>query len=122
MFTPRSAAFVAFSSGDLSAVLLRPGSHCRLVLEARFSSARGAHRFARLAARRAGRSVIVRRFGRPPDPNRVFAVSCPVSCPHTRPPACLSRPVSWSGGLRGFIAALSAAGLPKVWDNAESLG
>lgn len=109
LFSPRGAVFAAFASGGLLSFCVRPGrSGAAVVLVASFSSPASAGRFARRAARRAGRSVVVRSV----CPG-VWAVSCPVAWPSSRLPAGAGRAWPVSGGLRGLAAALGWAGLPR---------
>lgn len=105
---PRSAAWAAFRSGGLSSFVVSVSSRSfsGWALRASFSSPAGAARFARVAAVRAGVSVPIRPFG-----PACFVVSVPVAVPSRAP--FVGRSVVWSGGLRGFAAALPAAGLPR---------
>jgi hypothetical protein len=111
-FSPRSAAFVAFSSGSLCSLQVRPGSRAPVVVVAGFSSHRGAARFARRAARAAGVSVAVR-----PGPGGwlgAWLVPTPVAWPSSHLPGS-GRALPVSGGLRGLVAALPRAGLGARW-------
>jgi hypothetical protein len=104
----RSVAFSAFVSGSLRGLLLRPGrSGARAVLVCSFGCLRRAGRFAARWARRLGRSVVVRRVA------GLFEVSVPVALASCRWPRCVGFRLSWSGGLRGFVAALGAGGLVR---------
>ena len=110
---PRGAAFVAFARGGLRSVLVRPGaSGARLVLVAGFAALPAAGAFARWAARRCGRSVVVR--SGPGGAGGAWLVSCPVAWSSSRLPACCGRSVFVAGGVRGLAAALARAGLPRV--------
>jgi len=107
-YSPRSAAVVAFSCGDLRSFCVRPGRHgAAVVLVAGFDSPAAAARFARRAARRAGRSVVVRAG------EDVSFVSCPVAWRSSRLPAGAGRAWPVVGGLRGLVEALDLAGLPR---------
>ena len=89
-FSPRSAAFVAFSCGSLSSVLVRPGrSGAAWVLVAGFESLSSASAFARRAAIRAGRSVALRPGAG--GAAGAWSVSCPVAWPSSRGPAGAGR-------------------------------
>ncbi len=104
----RSVAWSAFVSGSLRSVLLRPGrSGARAVLVCSFSCARRAGAFAARWARRLGRSVALRRVA------GGWSVSVPVLLRSSRWPRCVGFRLSWSGGLRGFVAALGAGGLVR---------
>ena len=105
---PRSAAWAAFRSGGLSSFVVSVSSRSfsGWALRAEFRTLAGASRFARVAACRAGVSVPVRSFG-----PGCFVVSVPVVVPSRA--RFVGRAVVWSGGLRGFAAALPAAGLPR---------
>lgn len=107
MYTPRSAAFVAFSCGSLCSVgvgLGAPGVPA--FLNTRFTSAAGARRFARLAACSSGRTVAVRAYA------GLWFVDCPVFWRSSRlPGGGWAWPVS--GGLRGLMVVLDSAGLPR---------
>ena len=105
---PRSAAWLAFRSGGLSSfvVSVSARSFSGWALRASFSSPAGAARFARAAAVRAGVSVPVRSVG-----PGCWSVSVPVDVPSRAP--FVGRSVSAAGGVRGFAAALPAAGLPR---------
>ena len=98
-----------FRAGSLVGLLFRPSRWSRSgsVLVCSFRSAPRAGSFARRWAGRLGLSVAVRRSG------RGWAVSVPVFWPSSRGPAGGGRVVFWSGGLRGFVRALGAAGF--VW-------
>ncbi len=100
----RSLSFSAFRAGSLAGLHLRPSSHARTgrVLVCLFRSAASAGAFARRWAGRLGLSVAVRRHP------AGFAVSVPVAFGSSRWPGCAGRVVSWSGGLRGFVAALGS--------------
>lgn len=105
----RSVAWSAFVSGSLRSVSLRPGrSGARAVLVCSFACARRAGRFAARWARRLGRSVALRRV-----PGGQWSVSVPVALRSFRWPVGVCRRLSWSGGLRGFVAVLGAAGLVR---------
>ena len=112
-FSPRSAAFVAFSCGSLSSVLVRPGrSGAAWVLVAGFESLSSASAFARRAAIRSGRSVALR-----PGAGGAageWSVSCPVSWSSSRGPAGAGRLLPVAGGVRGLSETLDRAGLPNV--------
>ena len=98
----------AFASGGLLSFCVRPGrSGAAVVAACSFSSPAAASRFARRAARRAGRSVVVR-----PVCAEVWSVSCPVAWRYSRLP--VGAGVAWpvTGGLRGLLSLLAAAGLP----------
>jgi hypothetical protein len=111
-FSPRSAAFVAFSCGSLSSVLVRPGrSGAAWVLVAGFESLSSASAFARRAAIRAGCSVALRPGAG--GAAGAWSVSCPVAWPSSRGPAGAGRLLAVSGGVRGLSAALARAGLPR---------
>ena len=101
-FSPRSAAFVAFSCGSLSSVLVRPGrSGAAWVLVAGFESLSSASAFARRAAIRSGRSVALR-----PGAGGAageWSVSCPVSWSSSRGPAGAGRLLPVAGGVRGLL-------------------
>ena len=110
-FSPRSAAFVAFSCGSLTSVCVRPGrSGAAYVLVAGFGSFASASAFARRAAARAGCSVALRcDIG---GAAGEWSVSCPVVWRSSRGPACSSRLLAVSGGVRGLSDMLFHAGLP----------
>jgi len=111
-FSPRSAAFVAFSCGSLSSVLVRPGrSGAAWVLVAGFESLSSASAFARRAAIRAGRSVALRPGAG--GAAGAWSVSCPVAWSSSRGPAGAGRLLPVTGGVRGLSAALARAGLPR---------
>jgi hypothetical protein len=111
-FSPRSAAFVAFSCRSLSSVLVRPGrSGAAWVLVAGFESLSSASAFARRAAIRAGRSVALRPGAG--GAAGAWSVSCPVAWPSSRGPAGAGRLLPVAGGVRGLSAALARAGLPR---------
>ena len=111
-FSPRSAAFVAFSCGSLSSVLVRPGrSGAAWVLVAGFESLSSASAFARRAAIRAGRSVALRPGAG--GAAGAWSVSCPVAWPSSRGPAGAGRLLPVAGGVRGLSAALARVGLPR---------
>ena len=102
-------AWSAFRAGSLRAVCVRPGrSGAVVVASCLFASSAPACAFARRWASRLGRSVVVR-----PRGLLGWAVSVPVVRSSSRPPACFGRQLFWSGGLRGFAAALRRSGL--VW-------
>lgn len=105
---PRSTAYLAFRSGGLSSFVVTGSSRSfsGWVLRASFASPAGAGRFAAAAARRAGVSVAVRSFG-----PGCFVVSVPVAVPSRAP--YVGRSVVWSGGVRGFAAALPRVGLVR---------
>jgi hypothetical protein len=103
---PRRLCFSAFRAGGLRSLLIRPGrSGAAVVLVAVFSSSASASSFAARWAVRLGQSVVVR------SSPAGWAVSVPVSLPSFRRPPCFGRVICWSGGLRGFVRALGAAGL-----------
>ena len=104
-FSPRSAAFVAFSCGSLSSVLVRPGrSGAAWVLVAGFESLSSASAFARRAAIRSGRSVALR-----PGAGGAageWSVSCPVFWQSSRGPA---------GGVACCLWWVGSAACPPPW-------
>lgn len=113
-FAPRSAAFVAFSCGSLSSVLVRPSTSARSgwVLVAGFGAFAQAGAFARRAAARSGTSVALRAGAGGAAGS--WSVSCPVSWPSSRGPAGAGRLVAVVGGVRGLSSALARAGLPRL--------
>lgn len=113
LFSPRSAAFVAFSSGALESVLLRPSTHARsgAVLVCGFGSLPAAGRCAARVARRSGVAVAIR-----PGPGGAageWQVSAPVAVRSSRWPVGAGRLLPVVGGLRGLVAALGRAGVVR---------
>ena len=115
-FSPRSAAFVAFSWGPCRRCWSAPVAlGAAWVLVAGFESLASASSFARRAAIRSGRSVAVR-----PGAGGAageWSVSCPVAWPSSRGPARRGSPAACGGwGPRPvrhwarWLAALAAAG------------
>jgi len=109
---PRSAAWSAFLAGSLLSLCLRGGRHGEPTLFCDFASPARAGRFARRWAMRLGQCVAVRRL--PGHDGPVWAIRIPVEIRHTRMPPCYGRRFSWSGGLRGFIAAAQAHAI--LWE------
>ena len=104
---PRSAAWSAFVSGSLrSLCLLADLRSGEPLLVCDFTCPRRAGRFARRWAMRLGQPVAVRR--EPGFDAPIWDVRIPIALRHTRYPPGSGRRFSWSGGLRGFIAATQA--------------